>query len=135
MTSSNVEFLRGVYRRWERGDFSSADWADPELELEIVDGPTPGRWRGLPAVAQAWGEAIAPFAELTVAAEEYRELDGERVLVMTRNEGRGKTSGVDIGRVHTRSANLFHIRNGTVVKLVLYFDREAALADLSAPDS
>ena len=131
MTPSNVEFLRGIYARWELGDYGSADWADPDIEFVLADGPNPGGWRGLPAMARAWGEAITAFDHLTVMAEEYRELDDERVLVLTRNEGRGRTSGLDIGRMATPGANLFHLRNGRVAKLVLYFDREAALAELA----
>ena len=81
-------------------------------------------------MAQAWGEAITAFDHLTVMAEEYRELGDERVLVLTKNSGRGKTSGLELDEMQTRGANLFHIRNGRVAKLVLYFDRDAALAAL-----
>lgn len=130
MTSANVQFLRGIYEEWERGDYSSADWADSDIEFVLADGPNPGRWRGLPAMAQAWGEAITAFDHLTVMAEEYRELGDERVLVLTKNSGRGKTSGLELDEMQTRGANLFHIRAGRVAKLVLYFDRDAALAAL-----
>jgi hypothetical protein len=62
-------------------------------------------------------------------AEEYRELDGERVLVLIRFGGRGKTSGVEVGQMQSKGANLFHIRDGKVTRLVIY-DRERAFADL-----
>ena len=130
-----MELLRALYSRWERGDFASVDWADPDIEFAIADGPSPVQVRGLAAMARTWGEAISPYENLTVAAEEYRELDSERVLVLTRNEGRARGSGFDIGRILTPGANLFHIRDGRVVKLVLYFNRENAPADLSPPDS
>jgi hypothetical protein len=44
--------------------------------------------------------------------------------------GRGKTSGADLGRTLTKSANVVHIRDCLVTKLIVYFDRERALADL-----
>jgi ketosteroid isomerase-like protein len=50
--------------------------------------------------------------------------------------GRGKTSGVELGYMRTKAADLFHIRGGKVTKLVVYMDAEHALADLDlASDS
>jgi ketosteroid isomerase-like protein len=57
-------------------------------------------------------------------------LDDERVLVLTRNTGRGKGSGVDVTAVSTRGANVFWLRDGKVTRLVAYWEREHALADL-----
>jgi ketosteroid isomerase-like protein len=62
--------------------------------------------------------------------DEYRELDDVRVLVLIRCSARGKTSGLEVGQVRTESATLFHIRDGKVVKLFVYLDRECALAAL-----
>jgi ketosteroid isomerase-like protein len=52
------------------------------------------------------------------------------VFVLTRNTGRGKSSGVELGEMHTRGANIIHVRDGKVTKLVAYFDRDQAVADL-----
>ena len=62
--------------------------------------------------------------------EEYRELDDERVLVLHRFTGRGKTSGLEVGHTDPKGASLFHIQNGKVTRLVAYGPRERALADL-----
>jgi ketosteroid isomerase-like protein len=70
---------------------------------------------------------FSAFDDLHNEAEEYRELDDERVLVLTRASGRGKKSGVPF--VH-RGAELFEIHNGKVTKIIVYFDRDRALADL-----
>jgi hypothetical protein len=59
-----------------------------------------------------------------------RALDGERVLVLYHFSGRGKASRLDLGQVGTQAAHVFHLREGKVVKLVIYFDRQRALADL-----
>ena len=68
-------------------------------------------------------------------ADEYRELDDERVLVLTRRGGRGKTSGLEIGQMRTKGAVLFHIHDGKVTGHVAYLQRDLAFADLGlAPE-
>ena len=134
MASANVELVRSIFAAWQRGDFSSADWAHPEIELSIADGPTPGSWKGLPEMATGWREFLSAWEDFRAEeVDEYRELDNERVLALQRFSVRGKTSGLDLRRV--RGANLFHVHGGKVTRLVLYWNRERALADLGlAPE-
>ena len=70
---------------------------------------------------------FSALGDVRAQAEEYRELDAERVLVRTSVSGLGKTSGVQIG---DRGAELFEIHDGKVTRIVAYFDRDRALADL-----
>jgi ketosteroid isomerase-like protein len=132
VASPNLELLRSIYAGWERGDYRDSSWAHPDIEFEFADGPAPGSWTGLAAMAEAWGDSLSVWEGLCAHAEEFRELDGDRVLVLTRNTGRGMGSGVELDQMLTRSANLFHIRRGKVTRLVVYFDRNRALADLDA---
>jgi hypothetical protein len=67
---------------------------------------------------------------LGTGTAEFRQLDDERVLVLSHIGGRGKTSGLDIGHMRTKGAGLFHIRRDKVMRVVLYWDRNRALADL-----
>jgi hypothetical protein len=44
--------------------------------------------------------------------------------------GRGKVSGLELGKIGAKGANLFHVRDGKVTRFVFYMDRENALIDL-----
>ena len=130
-TSENLDLVRSILGDWERGEFGrTADWADPEIEFVVADGPEPGRWFGLVAAEQAGDAILSPFANARIEAEEYRELDGERVLVLVRSSGRGRTSGMDIEEMHVKAADVFHVRGGKVTRLAAYWDRDRAFADL-----
>ena len=132
MSRENVEVVRPIYAAWERGDFSSAEWAHPEIELVAHDGPAPGTWKGVAGMAESWRDFLSTWEEYRVEVEEYRELDDERVLVLMLHCGRGKTSGLEVGQIGTKraGANLLHVRDGRVTRLVLYWAREHALEAL-----
>jgi ketosteroid isomerase-like protein len=106
------------------------EWADSEIEFEFADGPTPGRGIGIADMAERWRDQLQSFEDFRGRAEEYRELDDERVLVRMSNSGRGKRSGVNVQQIAAKAANVFQVRDGKVRRLVLYWDRERALADL-----
>jgi ketosteroid isomerase-like protein len=130
VSSANLDLVRSIYAAWERGDFSLGDWVHPEIEYVHADGPAPGSWTGPAGMAEAWRNFLSAWEDFHAEADEYRELDEERVLVLAHVSGRGKTSGFEVGRAPAKGANVFHIREGKVTRLVLYWDRERALADL-----
>src|ERR1700736_2536201 len=107
--SENLDLVRSIYAAWERGDFSSVDWADPEIEFVIPDLTPPGRWKGIAGMAGAWRDVLRAWKDFRAAAEGCGELDGERVLVLDVRSGRGKTSGMEIGDVGAEGAGLFHV--------------------------
>jgi ketosteroid isomerase-like protein len=127
MSQENVEIVRSICAAWERGDYSSAEWAHPEIEYVFADGPTPGKWTGLVGMAEGYRGFLDAWEEFRTEVDEYREVDGERVLVLVHFSARGKTSGLEIGHMRTRAGTLFHVRGGKVTRLVLYWDRDRAL--------
>ena len=122
---SNLNIVRSISSAWERGDYSSFDWADAEIQFEIADGPEAGSRTGHAALAPSLQEFGSAWDEYHSRVEEYRELE-DGVLVLTYATGRGKASGVEIGE---QRANLFRLDAGKVTRLVVYWDRALALAD------
>jgi ketosteroid isomerase-like protein len=139
MASANLELVRSICAAWERGDLRAVGWADSEIEFVFVDGPTPGSWKGRAGLAEAFRDFLSAWEGFCVLAQECRELDSERVLALTHAGGRGRTSGLELEQAQATAgqmAHLFHVRAGKVTRLVVYFDRERALADLGlAPRS
>jgi ketosteroid isomerase-like protein len=151
-----MEVVREMYDASNRGDFDrTQNYFHPDVEL-IVSGDYPdagvyrgrrglmrwfanfylGSWTGVARMANAWRGRLSTIQDARPEVKEYRELEDERVLVVTRRSGRGKTSGLEIGRMQTKGAALFHVRGGEVTKLVVYWDRDRALADLGlAPEA
>jgi hypothetical protein len=37
MSSANLNLVRSIFAAWEHGDFSSAAWADPEIDRALAD--------------------------------------------------------------------------------------------------
>jgi hypothetical protein len=62
-----------LYAAWARGDRSSIEWAHPEIEFVIADGPAPGRWTGMTGMAKGFRELIGGWEEWRPKADEYRE--------------------------------------------------------------
>ncbi len=127
--SENVDLVRSIYASWERGDFRSIEWTDPEFEIVAADGAETGR-TGLAGTVAGIREFLSAWEDFRIMAEEYRELDDGRILVLDRRSGRSKTTGLDLATMRTQGARVFQIRESKVTRLVLYLDRKRALADL-----
>jgi ketosteroid isomerase-like protein len=128
--SQNVDLVRSIYAAWERGDFGPGEWAHPEIEISIADGPAPAVWKGPAGMAASFREWASAWEDYRAQVEEYRELDDKRVLVLVRATGRGRKSGVQLEQIGAGGATLFHIRDGRVIRLARYYVRDHALADL-----
>jgi ketosteroid isomerase-like protein len=129
--SANLDLVRSIYAAWERGDYGWTEWAHTEIEFVLAGGgPADGSWTGLAGMAKGFSSFLSAWEEFRTEAEEYRELDAERVLVLVHFSGRGKTSGLELEQMRAKGASLFHVRDGKVTKIVHHHDRERALVDL-----
>ncbi len=130
MASANLDLVRSINAAHEHGNFRSAEWAHPEIDYVIADGPSPGRWTGLARMAETFRGNLIGWKDFRIEADDYRELDDERILVLTRSTARGRAGGLVAGQMRAKGAVLYHIKGGKVTRLVYYWDRERALADL-----
>ena len=130
MSQENLALVRSIYADWERGDYGSAEWAHPDIEYVVVGGLTPGAWKGRAAMARAARELFSAWDDHRTQAEDFRVLDGERVLVLGNTRVRGKTSGLELDQSQAEVAFLFQVRDGKIIRHVVYLDRTDAWADL-----
>jgi ketosteroid isomerase-like protein len=97
MSQENLDLVRAIYEAWERGDYSATEWAHPNIEFVIADGPAPGRWEGVAGMALGWLDFLSAWDDVRPQVEEFRELDDNHVLVLVHQTGRGKASGFQVG--------------------------------------
>ena len=129
MAPADVDLVRRIFADWERGHFSSVEWAHPEIALVIAEGLEPGSWTGVSALMGLRDDFLGAWENMRVEADDFRELDDERVLVLTNMRGRGRASGLEL-RARRGGAILFHVPDGKVTRQVNYIERDRALADL-----
>jgi ketosteroid isomerase-like protein len=79
---------------------------------------------------QAMRNVLDPWEGARIEADEYRELDEERVLVLNHLSGRGKASGLEVGQMRRNGAAVLYVRDYRVTRYLSYLDRARAFADL-----
>jgi ketosteroid isomerase-like protein len=93
-----MELVRSIYAAWGRGEFRWPEWAHPDIEYVIVDGVEPGSWTGPAGMMEALRSVSDPWEDARIEADDYRELDAERVLGLNHLSGRASKAGSRSGR-------------------------------------
>jgi len=124
VSEENVEIVRRGYEAYMRRDWSGAmqyfaEDAEWHPYLGQIGG---GVKRGRQAIERMLRD-IDVDLDLIVEAEEFVDL-GDDVLVPVRARGTGRESGAS---VDARWCQVWSVRDGAVVKVAAYPDREAAL--------
>ena len=130
MSEANVELVRSIFSRWEHGDFSSVDWADPNIEFTIP-GPDSHVHRGVESMGRAWAEWLGAFDEFSVVGENFHDA-GNRVVVQQIFRGTGKGSRIPIDEIP--GAAVLTLRDGKVTRFEGHTTLEAALASAEIED-
>jgi ketosteroid isomerase-like protein len=130
VSEQNVEIVRGIYAEWSQGDFSSNDWADPEIAYEIPE-PSGNVHRGIEAMERAWLNWASEWEDLKIRLTDIRDL-GDEVLTVHTFHGKGRASGVPVDELP--GAGIFSFRDGKVVRYRGYTNVDDALADAGVAD-
>jgi ketosteroid isomerase-like protein len=121
MSQENVEIVRSIYAAWAKGDFSSVEWADVDIEFGM---PGEAPCRGVEAMGRRWGDFLKSWEGVATVPEAFRD-EGDRVLVLHEFRGQGKRSGIPAADFS--GACVFTLKEGKVVRLRLYAHRSEAL--------
>jgi uncharacterized protein len=126
MSQENVEIVRQAIDAYNREAFEEAiAWMDPEIEWDMsrVEVPDPEVYRGfdgLQTFHNVWKES---WEWLELEPQDFIET-GEQVVTLVRQIGRGRLSGAE---VEQRFAQLWTLRDGKIVRMEMYPDKESAL--------
>jgi ketosteroid isomerase-like protein len=96
---------------------------DFAVQFIAAGGMKQPEYRGVNGLAEAWRDWLAPWASYRLEAEEFIDADDE-VVVLVRVRGRTVRNGVT---VEHSPATIWSIREGRVVALRFYLERDEAL--------
>ena len=126
MSQDDVEFLRGIYEEWGRGDYSREFFAADIVSHAHGFVDIEGGQAGLENVLESQREWLRQWERpFSAEAEEYIPA-GDRVVVLIRWRGKGRGSGVEL---EAEGAHVWQLRDGEAVRWDVYRDRDKALAD------
>ena len=131
MSQENVEIVRELYDAFNRGELDAHLWIlAPDFvwqgAQEIPD--LAGAYHGAEGVRRYLAKLMEVFNDYRMVPEEFIDGGGERVLVLAREGGRGKGSGIAVQTNPT--GHLWTIRDGRPVRMDSYWERANALRAL-----
>jgi ketosteroid isomerase-like protein len=119
-SEDGVAILERLFDAWNRDDTKAAlDLFDPQVEWRTIE----GTYYGLDGLVKHWNEWTEPWEDHRVQGEEFIPA-GDKVLAVVRVAGRGRLSGVEVGQ---RIFHVYALRDGRIVELQEYLDRDEAL--------
>jgi ketosteroid isomerase-like protein len=130
MSQENVAVVRRLYERFP--DLAGSppvaaevkEFFDPAVHLDLTRRIfNPASYHGYEGLLASLREVREVWERYILLPEQFIEA-GPEVLVIVTAQGRGRGSGVD---VLNRSASLFALRNGRIVRLVVYENPSEAL--------
>jgi ketosteroid isomerase-like protein len=124
MSRENVEIVRRCVAARDRGDYLAA-WSlfDPDVVVDLSVRPDGRVYYGGPDAVKAMQTWVERWDDYSYIAEDFLDA-GDEVVVLFRESGRGKDSGVT---TELLGATVWTLREGRVVRMKTYTDRAEAL--------
>jgi ketosteroid isomerase-like protein len=121
MSRANVEVVRACMEAAQAGDVETAlaGYAEDVVFHPLVAGPYHGR-QGVVEQMMTW---MAEFDDFWFESEDYLDA-GDRVVLLWRQGGRGRSSGVE---VTTEGATVMTVDGELIREAFVYADRNKAL--------
>jgi ketosteroid isomerase-like protein len=125
MSAENVELVRMFVDAFNRHDVESlAGYYDPDVELhEWPTAPGAGSYHGIDGVRSALDNWFEVWEWMRVEVVDLVDA-GDRVLVTLDQVAKGRGSEVE---VEIRSYNVYAFRDGKLLRIELFTEREPAL--------
>jgi ketosteroid isomerase-like protein len=125
MSQENVEVVRQVLDHWNDTGELLWELLDPEFEY-VIDPPAwlAGTYRGQAELSDLIRRVAEVFDEFRFEVDDLVPV-GDRVVSLGGFRVRGALSGA--GAVQAGGAGLHELRDGRIVRIRVYFDREQAL--------
>jgi ketosteroid isomerase-like protein len=127
VASEQLEALRAVFERWNAGDRTiDMDTVDPRIELHTPMATTRGGpYRGHDGVRQWLADIDDQFEVWELQVDEWRELDGGRILGLGAIHVKGRGSGLELDQP---MAWLFAVRDGKVTRYDTFYSHAEGLS-------
>jgi len=124
MSQENVEVVRRSLDAFQRGDYDAAiDALDPRIEYDLTHFPDGKVYLGHDGVREAFRIWLGTWEDYRQEVDEVIDL-GDEVLVVVREFGRGKGSGIEVERP---TAGVWTLRDGKAVRIRFYAGKAEAL--------
>ncbi|HXE99709.1 MAG TPA: nuclear transport factor 2 family protein [Solirubrobacterales bacterium] len=125
MSQENVEVVRRCLDAFQRGDFDAAtDALDPRIEYDLTHFPDGKVYLGHDGVREAFRIWLGTWEDYRQEIDEVIDLGADEVVVVLREFGRGKGSGIEVERP---TAGVWTLRDGKAVRIRFYAGKVEAL--------
>jgi ketosteroid isomerase-like protein len=127
MSQENVEIVRKMMTAFIDGDYERALLAfDSEVEGDFTHMPDGRMTLGREELRGEIAGWQGTWDEFETEVEDIIDAEGERVVLLVRQTGTGRGSGV---KAEIRYAQIFVVRDGAVASMKTYLDPDEAWRD------
>ena len=132
MAADREETVRSAFAAFAARDLEAlTELVEPDVELRPLVSVWQRSYRGVEGLEAWFQEVSQTWDEFAFEADEFREVDADRMLVKAHWRGRATAAGSEVGGP---SAALITFRGERVVLADFYLNEDAALGALESGD-